>query len=84
MDESTLYIIRCSYEGDGGLTIYYQSPNDWTANPGMATLFRDYEIAETHMAVTHQLHDGDGSLYDIVPYWGEVAAVQNSLNNRLT
>jgi hypothetical protein len=82
MDETTIFIIRCQY--DGGLIVYYQSPNEWTITPSMATLFRDYDVAITHMIVCHQMHGDDGSLYDVAPYWGEVLALQKTSNNDLT
>lgn len=75
--EETLFIIR-SFSENMKIMFYYQSPFDWTDNPQLATLFRNYETAEVHMISTYHTHGDDGATYDVVPYRGELQSVNSA------
>lgn len=77
LDESTLYIIRAWYDGEPNVKYYYQSPvpDGWTNFPSMATIFRDYEVAEEHKTAAHRC-DPDGLIYEVVSLKNEMIANQ--------
>lgn len=72
-DESTLYIIRTFIPDDeSDIPLYYESPMEWHASPFMATIFRSYDTAETHLNAAYAATGGDGEITDIVPMLGEI------------
>ncbi len=79
-DESTLYIIRTIIPDDEqDIPLYYESPAEWHASPFMATIFRSYDTAETHLNAAYAVSGGDGEITDIVPMLGEIRKFKEKL-----